>query len=405
MIAQELAQTIKCPTCQWQITIYMTDLRGRLRLQCNHCNRTLLDWVDGKPQTARNPLESTLPKEMQFLQDAVSPVPLPASPYMNAERNVRSEVMVSDKDSALKNLKGLDPVPVPGELKKVGDYTLLKLIASGAMGEVYLGQHSGKSSAGKIIPPQVAIKVLSEKIQTDTAARERFLQEAQVHSRLCKDSVHPNIVQIYDVGYCTKSGRLYLVMEYIEGESLEKFLVSREKLSERHSLQIAMGVAHALEHAFKYHIIHRDLKPANILIDRRSRKAKVADLGLGKILEEKGVTVNGEFMGTPYYMAPEQIRNAKDVDQQADIYALGATVYHMLTGRPPYAEFKRTLDILRAKIAQDPIPMSEFVPAIGESMVDFVDKAMARDKKNRYETPTQIIGDMQKILETVKVER
>lgn len=340
---------------------------------------------------AKAVLDSTMSKDMQFGKDAQA-APAGASG-------------IPDKDAGNRNIKKIEPVTNAGELKRVGDYSLVKLIASGAMGEVYLAEHGGKTSAGKVIPPQVAVKVLSEKIQTDTSARERFLQEAQVHSRLCKDSVHPNIVQIFDVGYCTRSGRLYLVMEYIEGESLEKFLASREKLSERHSLQIAMGVAHALEHAFKYHIIHRDLKPANIMIDRRSRKAKVTDLGLGKILEEKGITVNGEFMGTPYYMAPEQIRNAKDVDQQADIYALGATLYHMLTGRPPYAEFKRTLDILRAKIAQDPIPMNEFIPTMGEPMTALVNKAMARDKKNRYGTPTEIIEDMQKVLEIVKVER
>ena len=391
MVAQEITHTIKCPVCQWQITMYLADFQGKLRLQCSRCNRNVFELGARTPKD-KMALETTLAKEVAFPKESASIA------RATIDKDTMTKLMPppSPNPSPIKEIG----MPLPNEsFKRVGEYNLLRLIGAGAMGQIYLGEFLGKPVEGKAIPHLVAIKVLSERIQTDIAARDRFLQEAQVHSRLCRDSMHPNIVQIYDVGYCTKSGRLYLVMEYIEGESLEKRLTKDGKLAERHSLQIAIGVAHALEHAFKHRIIHRDLKPANILIDMKSRKAKVADLGLGKILEEKGVTVNGEFMGTPYYMAPEQVRNAKDVDQQADLYALGATLYHMVTGRPPYGEYKRTLDILRAKMSQEPNQVKEYAPATSDAVVAIIEKAMARDKKRRYGTPTDIIDDMQRYLE------
>lgn len=338
------------------------------------------------------PLEATLPNEMVLVKEERTK----ALPH----------VMATPKE----NLPppAAEPIipPVVGQdaLKEVGEYRLVNLIGSGAMGEIHLAEYRGKNTEGKQIPKFVAIKLLSPKIQADDTARQRFIQEAKVHNQLCKESPHPNIVQIYDIGYCPKSGRLYLVMEFIEGESLEKWLAARGPLSERHALQIAIGVGHALEHAFKQHIIHRDLKPANILIDKKSRKVKVTDFGLGKILEEKGVTLSGEFMGTPYYMPPEQIHNPKDVDYRADIYALGGTLYHMLCGSPPYSEFKRTLDILKAKMSHEPISLKEYLPDIPDAVVSLVEKAMARDKNARFETAAKMVDGMQKILDMLKTK-
>ena len=383
MEIKEITRIIECPGCKWQLTVGITsDFNGRIRLYCNRCKQLFLNWTLNKTASG----QATLP--MANSVPTVSPnsgqeVFATTSPYIPSVGPGRSET--SYKISVPENNEG--PGGEAEEPEKVGEYKLLKVIGQGAMGVIYLGEHFEK-------PGKVAIKLLTQELQKDNQAVERFLQEARVHSRL----VHPNIVRIYDVGYCGGTGRLYLVMEFVDGESLEKILGNRGAIPERHAIKIAMAVAHALEHALEQHIIHRDLKPANIMIDRRTRKIKVADLGLGKITEEKGATISGQMMGTPYYMPPEQIRNAKEVDHRADIYALGATLYHMLTGRPPYSEYKGTLAIVRAKIYREPIPMTEYVSTLSEGAIKIVEKAMMRNVNERYNTPAQMIQEMEQIL-------
>ena len=272
--------------------------------------------------------------------------------------------------------------------RQVGNYRLIKSLGQGAMGRIYLGQHIEKSF-------QVAVKLLAAELQQNDQAMLRFIQEAKVHSRL----VHPNIVRILEGGYCSHSNRMYLIMEYIDGDNLENILVARRQpILPKHAVKIALAVARALEHALSMRIIHRDLKPGNILIDRRTRLVKLADLGLGKILEEKGVTLTGAMMGTPFYMPPEQIRDAKNVDHRADIYALGATLYHMLAGRPPYSEQRGTLAIVRAKIYRDPIPLIEYRPELNVELAALVEKAMAREPDARFASPAEIISALENLL-------
>lgn len=274
------------------------------------------------------------------------------------------------------------------ELKQVGDYFIQKRIGHGAMGEIYLGQHCQKSTLA-------AVKLLPQK--ADDIAVQRFRQEAQVHSRL----IHPNIVRIFEAGFCSITNRLYLAMEYIKGESLEKILARRGALAQKQSLQIAIAVAHALEHALEQQIIHRDLKPANILINRQEGNIKVVDLGLGKILQKgikRGVTLGGELMGTSHYMPPEQIHNAREVDHRADIYALGATLYHMLAGVPPYGEHKGPFNILKAKTNCDPIALQQFHPNIRAELAAIVRKAMSRNIKARYANPKLMRKDMDNVV-------
>ena len=382
MDRQEASHIVECPGCKWKLTVYTSsNFQGQIRILCNRCNKILTT-----PKVKAPKLEATLAKEIAI--PPIPPAPAPSTEIFT--RRITPQQIKSNQTMAAQEWDFLSP-SAQNMPEKVGEYRLIKLIGSGAMGEIYQGSHVEKDNI-------VAIKLLSQKLQTDSGAVERFLQEAKVHSRL----VHPNIVRIFDVGYCTNSGRLFLVMEYVEGDSLEKIMAGRGSISQRHSLKIAIAVAHALEHALEQRIIHRDLKPANIMIDKRTRKVKVADLGLGKILEEKGATLSGELMGTAYYMPPEQIHNAKSVDHRADIYALGATLYHMLAGRPPYSEFKGTLNILRAKITQDAIPIQEYVPNIHPSVVKVLDKAMNRDKNNRFKTPSSMIKKLQKALELIK---
>jgi serine/threonine protein kinase len=354
----------------------LSDFSGKIRLSCHRCKKLLLDW----PSEDKIPPANAAPQENLGITGLSGPLPT------RTETSLR---ILAPEESATLHPHGDAAIEKTLEFGKIGEYKLLKRIGQGAMGVIYLGEHMDKKGP-------VAIKLLSQEMQKDINAVERFLQEARVHSRL----VHPNIVRIYDVGYCSGTERLYLVMEFVDGESLEKILTTHGAISQKHSLKITIAVGHALEHALEQHIIHRDLKPANILIDRRTRRVKVTDLGLGKsAAEEKGLTLSGQMMGTPFYMPPEQIQDARKVDHRADIYALGATLYHMLTGRPPYSEYKGTLAIVQAKMKRDPIPMPKYIPNLSDAVLYIVGKAMAKKADDRYETPTRMIEDMEKALE------
>lgn len=396
-MSANIHKIINCPICQIQLTVTLSNFTGQLRLVCNRCDCTIVNWVDSelKSQTSnsrrfsktgsnpRKPRSHTAKRiPIQSVQKDSSIPPQNAPDLGESALELESiKKNITTNDAETKKRTATQPVKkftLPkSNLERIGDYRIIKPVNSGSMGEIYLAQHIG-------VKNYAAIKLLSSKMEKDQHAADRFKQEARVHSRL----EHPNIVRIFDVD--SYNGRPYIVMEYIEGESLEEVLRSRKQLQPRHTLKIAIAVALALEHALKQKIIHRDLKPANIMIDRRNRKVKLADFGLGKILEEKGATLTGQMMGTAYYMAPEQIRSAKEVDHRADIYALGATIYHMLSGQPPYANIRGALDILKAKVNEQPEPIENLVSGLSKEVVDIVNKSMHHNINKRYQTPAKM---------------
>lgn len=204
----------------------------------------------------------------------------------------------------------------------IGKCKLLRICGRGAMGTVYKGMHSG-------LDIEVAVKILPPHLANNSNLVERFLREAKLAARLN----HNNTVRVYDVG--EESGYYYLIMEFIEGaDALE--------LVKRHGPQkativadIGAGAARALDHAHQHNVIHRDIKPANLMLPSTGG-VKVADFGLARALSsESGLTMTGAIMGTPDYMAPEQAQG-ESVGPLADIYALGATLYHLFVGRPPF---------------------------------------------------------------------
>src|SRR5690606_30800149 len=221
----------------------------------------------------------------------------------------------------------MSAIPSPEQKSLVG-YTigkckLLRICGRGAMGTVYKGMHSG-------LDIEVAVKILPPHLANNSNLVERFMREAKLAARLN----HANTVRVYDVG--EESGYNYLVMEYIEGaDALE--------LVKRHGPQraavvadIGAGAARALEHAHTNNVIHRNIKPANLMLPSTGG-VKVADFGLARALSsESGLTMTGAIMGTPDYMAPEQAQG-ESVGPLADIYSLGATLYHLFVGRPPFS--------------------------------------------------------------------
>jgi serine/threonine protein kinase len=251
--------------------------------------------------------------------------------------------------------------------KSLGKYQILGPIGKGGMGEVF-----------KAYQPDLNRHVAIKTLLAGEHASEDFLQRFQREARLAAKLVHPNIVQIHDFG---AEGRLhYIVMEYVEGRSL-KDVMAEKTLEPETSLRIAHSVARALKFAHDQKIIHRDIKPANILIDRQGR-VRILDFGLAKSLSDgKALSGSGALIGTPYYMSPEQAFAApEEVDARTDLYSLGAVLYEMLTGRPPF-EGGTVLAILR-KIEEEDPPPAGLSPAVDE----LVRRALAKDPERRFQT-------------------
>src|SRR6185436_1265830 len=206
---------------------------------------------------------------------------------------------------------------------------ILELLGEGGMGAVYRARQRKLERA-------VALKILSPELAADPAFADRFLREAQALARL----QHPNIVSLYDFGEA--GGYYFLVMEYADGLNLREILL-RGDLKPREALAIVPQICEGLQYAHDAGVIHRDIKPENVLVDR-SGKVKITDFGLAKILDQGGpsvtITGTGQVMGTPQYIAPEQLADSRNVDHRADIYSLGVVFYELLTGNLPRGRFE-----------------------------------------------------------------
>ena len=211
-------------------------------------------------------------------------------------------------------------------IREVGGFELLGKIGQGGMGSVFRARQ-------KSLDRIVALKILPPSVAKDAKFIERFQREARASAKLN----HPNIVQGIDVGQDPATGLWYFAMELVDGPSLLTVLKQQGALPEERVLRIAMDMARALQAAAKEGIVHRDIKPDNILLSSTGQ-AKLADLGLAKqVREDASLTQAGMALGTPFYMAPEQIRGQLDqLDQRTDLYALGGTLFHLVTGRKPF---------------------------------------------------------------------
>ena len=210
----------------------------------------------------------------------------------------------------------------PIDLPHIGGYRIAGMLGRGASGVVYSGVQ-------EVIDRAVAIKVLRADLAQSTRAVERFRREARTAARLA----HPAIIAPIDMGQLP-DGRWWYAMELVEGISLAERIEERGPLNEREALRMFIPLADALQHLHEVGVVHRDVKPANILIDPRER-ALLADLGLAFARDEPSLTGSGGVLGTPHYVSPEQARDSSKVDVRSDIWSLGATLYHAVTGRPP----------------------------------------------------------------------
>ena len=278
--------------------------------------------------------------------------------------------------------------PDPDEMPRaeIPGFELHEEIGQGAMATVWKARQES-------LDRTVAIKILRPDLTTDESEVEDFISEARAAAKL----VHPNVVQVYDAAQYGKT--CYIVMEYVEGETLGVTLREKGAMPPKDALRMFRRVAEALDQAWnKAGIVHRDIKPDNIIVDRDGTP-KVADLGLAKIADPATLTaevLRGALEGTPNYMSPEQARGDERIDCRSDMYSFGATLYHALTGKMPFAD-SPPLEVADKQITgQIPNPRN-VEPSISLGAAQFISRLMMKDPAKRFDNWKEVLGTLRKI--------
>jgi serine/threonine protein kinase len=291
--------------------------------------------------------------------------------------------------------------------RNFGDFELLEEIGRGGMGVVYRARQ-------KSLDRIVALKMVREAHLATDADRARFRTEADAAAKL----KHPNIVTVYAVG--TAGGQAYICMEYVGGQTLAEKVRTDGPLPPRDAASLVAVIARAVEHAHAFGIIHRDLKPSNILLAGKSEiqnsksekegtttllsdfelrtsnfQPKVGDFGLAKKIDNaESLTRTGAVVGTPSYMAPEQAAGRKELTPAADVYALGAILYELLTGRPPF-QAAHPLDTLLLVLEQEPVPPRALNPTVDRELELICLKCLQKPPELRYPTAAALAADLE----------
>ncbi len=266
---------------------------------------------------------------------------------------------------------------------------LIRRLGTGSLGVVYEAeQHK--------VERRVAMKMLSSKAAADERIVERFQREA----KLCAQIQHANVVGIYDFGFDRNVH--YLTMEYVNGTTMSALIDESGRMPLQHSGRLMLQVARALEHVHSLGIVHRDIKPANILVNSQG-VAKLADLGLAKKVDlgpndqQRLITMQGMVLGSPAYMPPEQIQNAREVTKAADIYALGATFYHALTGAPPF-DGVSGLEVMTKVLRDQTPPVERLAPGLPKGVAELITRMLDKDPAKRPQDASTVIIQLEDIL-------
>lgn len=270
----------------------------------------------------------------------------------------------------------------------LGPYKVLELIAKGRMAGVYKAVHA----SGQV----VAIKVLPASKAKDPETLGRFKREGRLLTKLD----HPTVVRAFHIG--ESAGKSYLVLEYLDGETLEEVLDRSKRLPPLEAVRIVHQAMLGLQHIHERGMIHRDLKPGNLMLVNATGSGtegctvKILDIGLGKAVFDEGakspvddpsqLTTDGVLIGTPEYLAPEQARSARTADIRSDIYSLGCVLYHAVTGQPPFAD-KSVLNQVMRHATEPPKPLTDFVSDVTDGLQNVINWMLAKDPAQRYATP------------------
>jgi len=276
-----------------------------------------------------------------------------------------------------------------------GRYLITRKVGQGGMGAVYEATHT-------LIGKRVAVKVLLEKY----ARRESIVQRLEQEARLASSCQNEHIIDITDFG-STEDGRTFVVMEYLEGESLSECLARETRLPEQRILRIISQAASALAAAHAKGIVHRDVKPENLFLLRRKDQdfVKVVDFGISKSLrasdeaeEQPRLTQTGMVLGTPLYMSPEQARGDDELDARVDIYALGVIMYEAATGRVPFIG-NNYLSVISQVLNEEPRAPRALRPELSEEFEAVVLRAMEKDRAERYASANELLADLTALLD------
>ena len=367
-----------CPSCHVKLTI-AANKPGRHSMQCPECRHALVVTV-ARDGTASAAMEAA-----------------PANAAADPERTMlESEVQPHD---------GVDP-HLP---RQVGNYEIIKCLGRGGMGAVYLARQ-------KSLDRLVAVKIIDERLVQDSRFKVRFMREAYAAGQL----VHHNIVQVYDFG--ADEAIVWFSMEYVDGNTLGKLLATQGRLDPNTAAGYILQAARGLEYAHQRGMVHRDIKPDNLMLNQHGI-IKVADLGLvlapgtggeladatavdtpqplpastGTLASLAGVTLVHQTMGTPAFMAPEQIRSASTVDERADIYSLGCTLYLLITGRPVFRA-RTAHDMLNKQLNEAIARPETHVKSIPKALSNIIMKMVAKEPAERFQTTGALIRALERYL-------
>ncbi len=354
---------IQCPKCRTKYQLKDDVTSSRVR--CKKCQQIIE--VPGAPQAQRAGMK-TMPSQPAGQADAPQRSEMKTAPVAAAAPTVQAEA---------------SGAPLTG--KTLGGYEVLRKLGEGGMGAVYEAHQIA-------LDRSVALKVLPPHLANNRDFITRFSREALSVARLN----HTNIVQIHDIG--KEEGTYFFSMEFVRGITLGDMIEKQGKMDVETAVGYILQAARGMEYAHKRHVIHRDIKPDNIMVNEEG-VAKVADLGLAKQLdkEEMSVTMAGVGMGTPVYMSPEQGKDAKNVDGRADIYSLGCTLYHMITGKIPF-EGNSAYEIITKHVSEPLVPPHKVDADIPEEISAVIEKLMAKATTERYQTMGEVIAALEDYL-------
>jgi len=269
--------------------------------------------------------------------------------------------------------------------QQIPGFQVLSKLGQGAMAVVFKAK---QLSLDRV----VAIKVLPRRLSENPEFVERFYREGRAAARLN----HANIVQAFDVG--ESGGYHYFVMEFIDGKTVYDLIVDNKPLEEKNAIRVILQCAKALQHAHEQGLIHRDVKPKNLMLTKAG-DVKLADMGLAREMGDFATATAeaGRAYGTPYYISPEQIRGEISIDARADIYGLGATFYHMVTGRVPF-DGTTPSAVMHKHLKEPLIPPDHLNKSLSAGVGEIIEVMMAKNQDDRYPSTVELIADLEAVL-------
>jgi serine/threonine protein kinase len=298
---------------------------------------------------------------------------------LGAERTPLWRASETDRDESIGET---DLEHIPSELRQHHRYEVIRLLADGGMGSVYLARH-------RIIGNMVALKTIKPELMTDRDTVDRFLREARIAGRLD----HKNIARVLDAEHLGDG--LFIAMEYVPGKTLAQLVAASGPFYFSDACDCICQAALGIEHATSQGVVHRDIKPQNLMLISSTSTVRILDFGLGRMVDERrsraGLTKEGDMLGTPHYMAPEQARDPRSADVRSDIYSLGCTFYFLLAGRPPF-EGQSVLELLNKHEFDSPPPITSLRGDIPRDVGELLSRMLAKHPNDRPQSPKEVLA-------------